>query len=506
MIFAYEQEIFNEVQVIVTSRIGAVVEFLKESLDQSRPLHEVEEGLQGQLQQLGLQLLGCFVAQAGSGDRGETIPHEGRVLRRSRDLHPKQYRSIFGVLTIMRYVYSIREGQAAEVRPLDEKLGLPASEFSYLLESLSQLLATEATFQEVVRILERVLHVKTTVRAVETATRKVGRYAASYHQHKTPVIPEEDGEILVATVDGKGVPMRRAQEDRLEQELGRKKVHRAAKVPYAKTCKRRGRGGKKSRKQMAYLGAVYSIDRFPRKPADILQERRRTEAGEQRPQPIHKRFRVEMNQIVDKQVSQGQERLFGFINDELAARDPQSAKPVVCLMDGQASLWFKKEQRLPRAVGILDVYHVLEYLWKAAHCFHRESSVEAEHFVEKYLKMMLEGHVPCVIGVFRRFLKELRGSPRKHLESVITYFHHNRKYMHYDRYIAAGYPIGSGVVEGGCRHVVKDRMERSGMRWEVEGAQPLLNLRTIKLNEEWDAFYQHRIQTEQKNYYHTPAA
>lgn len=505
MIFAYEREIFNEVQQIVGGAIDGVVELLKESAAQSRPLHEVEEGLHGQLQQLGLQLLRCFITQAGQGDLGETIQREGRVLRRSSTLHKKQYHSIFGVLSLMRYVYSIREGQAAEARPLDEKLGLPEGEFSYLLESLSQLLTTEATFQEVVRILERVLHLKTTVRAVETATRKVGCYAASYHQQKTPVAADEDGEILVATIDGKGVPMRRAQEDRLEQELGKKKVRRASKVSYAKTCKRRGRGGRKSRKQMAYLGAVYSIDRFPRKPADILQERRRTEASQQRPQPIQKRFRVEMNQIVGDRVSHGQERLFGFVTEELAARDPRCRKPLVCLMDGQASLWFKKEQSLPRAIGILDIYHVLEYLWKAAHCFHRESSVEAEQFVEKYLEMLLEGHVSCVIGVFRRFLKKLRGSPRKHLESVITYFHNNQQYMRYDEYIAQGYPIGSGVVEGGCRHVVKDRMERSGMRWEVEGAQPLLDLRTIKLNEEWDAFYKHRIRTEQQTHYH-PAA
>jgi hypothetical protein len=115
--------------------------------------------------------------------------------------------------------------------------------------------------------------------------------------------------------------------------------------------------------------------------------------------------------------------------------------------------------------------------------------------------MMLEGNIGCVVGVFRRLAKALRGAKKKELEIVIGFFHRHKKYMRYDEYLKAGYPIGSGVIEGGCRHVVRDRMELSGMRWTVAGAQDMLRLRTTKLAGDWKAFIEHRIQTEYTELY-----
>ena len=87
------------------------------------------------------------------------------------------------------------------------------------------------------------------------------------------------------------------------------------------------------------------------------------------------------------------------------------------------------------------------------------------------------------------------------LSSVITYFENHRDYMQYDYYLEMGYPIGSGVVEGACRHLVKDRMELAGMRWRVPGAQAVLHLRSIFLNEEWEKYQDFRIEKEQENLY-----
>jgi hypothetical protein len=208
-----------------------------------------------------------------------------------------------------------------------------------------------------------------------------------------------------------------------------------------------------------------------------------------------------MNDILDGRISSGQSRLFDWLQAEVQARNPQRQKTVVCLMDGQQSLWYWQRECLGQAVGILDIFHVLEKLWEAAHCFHRESSLDAEQFVHKYLRMMLEGNTGSVVGVFRRFAKNLRGAKKENLEKVIRYFHRNKQYMRYDEYIRAGYPIGSGVVEGGCRHVVRDRMELSGMRWNVAGAQAMLRLRTTKLTGDWKPFIEFRIQTEQNHLY-----
>ncbi len=71
---------------------------------------------------------------------------------------------------------------------------------------------------------------------------------------------------------------------------------------------------------------------------------------------------------------------------------------------------------------------------------------------------------------------------------VLTYFQNNRRFMKYDEYLANGYPIGSGVVEGACRHLVMDRMEGIGMHWRVAGAQAMLNVRAVFLNDDWEFF------------------
>jgi hypothetical protein len=73
--------------------------------------------------------------------------------------------------------------------------------------------------------------------------------------------------------------------------------------------------------------------------------------------------------------------------------------------------------------------------------------------------------------------------------------------MHYGRYLRAGYPIATGVIEGACRHVIKDRMERAGMRWKIPGAEAMLELRTIDTNDDWDAFQTYRIDAENKRLY-----
>jgi hypothetical protein len=78
--------------------------------------------------------------------------------------------------------------------------------------------------------------------------------------------------------------------------------------------------------------------------------------------------------------------------------------------------------------------------------------------------------------------------------------------MRYDEYLAAGYPIATGVIEGACRHIVKDRMERTGMRWKIPGAQAMLELRTIHINGDWETFQQFRVKFETKRLYpYTPA-
>ena len=172
-------------------------------------------------------------------------------------------------------------------------------------------------------------------------------------------------------------------------------------------------------------------------------------------------------------------------------------------MDGERQLWDLQKEWFGRAVGILDLFHALKRLWEVADCVVSEKSSTSSEFVTHHLQMLLEGKVGYVIRNFRGLIKQrgLRGSKKKTLESAITYYENNRAHMRYDEYLAAGYPIASGVIEGACHHFVKDRMEGAGMRWELEGAQEMLSLRAIYLNGQWDDFIAYRIVREQASLY-----
>ena len=176
-------------------------------------------------------------------------------------------------------------------------------------------------------------------------------------------------------------------------------------------------------------------------------------------------------------------------------------------MDGDRHLWSLQREYLPNAIGILDLFHVMEYLWLAAHCFHREASLEAEAWVDRHLKMLLENKVDCVRGLLMRAINQNKLNKTKldHLKKSHRYFTTNRAWMQYRDYLAAGYPIASGVIEGACKHVIGDRMCRTGMRWEFEGAQPMLALRVAKLNQQWAKFIKYRIQAEQQLLYQAAA-
>jgi hypothetical protein len=176
---------------------------------------------------------------------------------------------------------------------------------------------------------------------------------------------------------------------------------------------------------------------------------------------------------------------------------------VLFLADGERRLWALKKQYLPDAIGILDLWHVMEYLWKGAHVFHPEGSEKAQAWVGHRLAMLLDGQVGHVVSGLKQMATKhrLTGAKKKTLQRISTYFHNNRAHMCYDQYLAQGYPIGSGVAEGACRHLVKDRMERTGMRWTPSGAQAILDLRSTFLNGEWNDYWTHYTQREYQRLY-----
>jgi hypothetical protein len=463
---------------------------VRQAADQGQRIDRVERSVMEQLLQVGLSLLSAFVARHGDGDAGETtVASSGETIRRLDEPHDRRYLSIFGELTIRRFVYGSREGQKIVAAPLDARLGLPAGDFSYVLEDWVQRFGVQDSFAEAGRSLACLLGLHLHSRTLEHMNQELADWTVCFRDEQPPPPAREEGELLVVTADGKGVPMRRPLEERIRE-------------PH-----RRGKGEKANKKQMSYVGAVYSIDRFVRTADEVIDELQRRQRAVDRPKPCHKRVWVEMTQVLEGDTINGKEMLFVSLANEASERD-RGRKPLVCLLDGEKALWEWYREYLPEAVGILDLFHVLERLWLAAYCFHAEGSKAAEAFVTERLRMLLEGNVGRLIGGLRqmRTKQGLTGSKAKTLGSVIGYLQNNQDHMHYDEYLAAGYPIGSGVAEGACRHVVKDRMERSGMRWTVEGAQAMLHLRALYLNGDWDNFIDYRIQAEQTALYGKKAA
>jgi hypothetical protein len=462
-----------------------------------------------------------FIAHCGNGDIGETITVAetdrtdaddnshgtdaqcsastgtlsttvGRKLRRSPATHRRRYVSVFGEHLFERFVYAQREGQAIERMPVDEQLGLPAGEFSYVLQDWLQRLAIKESFEEASSSLQMLLNLRVSVGTSERMNQHLAETAEDFRVAQGPPDPATEEELIVYANDCKGVPMRRPVEER------------------ARRGPRRGKGEKANKKQMACVGTAYSVAPFVRTPAEIIDEVFREQRAADRPEPQNKRLWAEMTLAGEGEALNGKTRVFVQQALDLVARDPERCKTVVCLMDGEKKLRDEQHTWLPRGIGVLDIWHVIERLWLVAYCFHKEQSPEAERFVEDRLRGLLEGQAGYVIGYFRRLLasppKTLTAAQRRTITSAITYFENNRDYMKYDEYLAAGYPIGSGVAEGACRHVVKDRMELTGMRWTVAGAQAMLHLRAIYLNGDWPNYLEHHIETEQATLYRKAAA
>jgi hypothetical protein len=486
-----------------------VMRFVKQSREsQEIRLDEVERGLFDRLLVIGHNGLETVIAAAGDGNHGKTAEYQGKMLQRSEEKKTKPYRSIFGVLSVERYVYASGPKKKVEWAPVDARLGLPAGEQSYVLEDWMQRVCVKESFEEGVGSLRDLLGVKTSVRAAEVMNRTMAEHADSFSETEAAPAPNTEEELIVLAADGKGVPMRRPLEERL-------KVHQAAtrpdpfevqpsvdECPAEPKKKRLGPGEKRTRKQMAYVGAVYSLAPFVRTADQVINELRRKERQADRPRPQNKQVFAEMTRFREGEVINGQVRCFARLA-LLAILRLVSTKTLICLMDGQRSLWNLKDSWFPRAIGVLDLFHVMERLWQVAHAFHGEGTHNAEWQVDRHLRLLLEGKVSYVIGLYKRMLDEakLNRGKAKTVRETITYFENNKQYMKYDEYLAKGYPVGTGVVEGACRHFVKDRMELAGMRWEIEGAQAMLSLRAIYLNDQWDDFIEYRIQTEQQSLY-----
>jgi hypothetical protein len=391
--------------------------------------------------------------------------------------------SIFGEFRLSRVVYGSREGQKIEFVPLDNRLQLPASAFSYLLQDWDQSLCVEQAFGQARTTVQRMLGLRQSVDSLEQMNQDMAQEATNFMLSRPQ--PEAEGEVMVASADQKGIVMRRAVDDPPP------KAHRT-------------KGDKASQKRMATVATVYSVARHRRTPEEVVAAlfRDAPEPARSRPKPQHKEVWASLPR--EETPGSGIDCAFAWLIGELYLRGRARDKPLVFLSDGQEALWDARRTWLPeRAVDILDLLHVTPRLWKAAHAFHPEGSAAAEAFVRERLLRVLQGKAAGVIRGLREMATKrgLVGAKKHALSTVCGYLEANLSRMRYDEYLQAGYPIASGVVEGACRHLVKDRMERAGMHWTMAGAQAMLDVRSIHVSGLWEEYQEHRTAAEIETLY-----
>jgi hypothetical protein len=444
----------------------------------------VERELFEKLLALGTTLFQAFLKLVGPGDFGDSVTlDDGRVVHREPKQHRRRLLTVFGEFTVPRWVYAQRPKAKFEFIPTDQRLQLPSSDVSYLLQEWDQLLSVEQAFGQVREAIETILGISQSVDTLERTNQQMAAAAPVFRGSQGPVDMKEE----VRVVGGH----RRQQRD-----------SDGAAVAETPVGVHRTKGEKANKKQMACIGGVYSVDPHIRTPEELVATlfRDRDRPSEQPPQAQNKRYWAELSRDIDGEAMRGQDLVFQQLQTEIATRR-QPMQWLVHLCDGQASLETDRQAYLPtdaRTVDILDLMHVLPRVWTAAHLFEAEESAEASAFVREHVTRNLHGDVGKVLAVWRRkaICQGLTGAKKKSLVTLCVFLEKNKHHMKYDEYLRRGCPVATGVIEGACRHVIEDRMERAGMRWKVPGSQAMLNLRTIHTNGDWAAFQEFRIALE----------
>jgi hypothetical protein len=481
------------------SQLREMVDYVEDAYKQRRSAHEVEEGIFRRVLEIGRLALGLFFSLCGDADQGERLTlANGKEVRRLKDLRKREYFSVFGLFELYRAVYGTREKQKIEWVPLDAQLSLPESKFSYLLQDWDQDMAVDGPFDQVNDVIGKILGFRQSVNSLERTNRKMSESVEGFWAQETAPAAEEEGALMVIQADGKGVVMR-AQTNAEDKPS----------VPAPHSGEKKGKEEKGGKKKMALVGAAYTVDPFIRTPEQVLdalfRDTKKEEQSLPRPKPLAKHVRASLLRDDNGTMRPSYDEIFGWLAQEVALRNPDGDKPIPCVMDGQDTLWAALPKYLPdqKLIPILDIIHVCSYVWDATHLFYTKGTPEAISFAKDRIGRLLEGGVDGVIRGLRwkGTYDNLPPKALEELERVCGYFENNRHRMAYDEYLAAGYPIASGVIEGACRNVVVDRMEHSGMHWVLDGAHAMLGMRCIKLSGVWDEFTRFRTKRESARLY-----
>jgi len=397
--------------------------------------------------------------------------------------------TVFGQVTVRRIAY--RERGRADLHPADAQLNLPIERHSHGLRRLAALEAARGSFDDTAQAIGRATGVPVAKRQVEELAARAAVDVDAFYNARDPTTGP-DSDVLVLTFDGKGIVMR-------PEALREATAHKAA---ARKLAGRLSKGEKRHRKRMAELACVYDLTPTPRTVADILPDSD-AEHAQARPAP------VAAGKWLAASVTDDAAAVIAAGFDQATRRDPDHRRDWVVLVDGNTHqldhVHAQARARSVRVTIVVDVVHVLEYLWRAAWCFYREGDPAAEQWVCTQAHQVLTGRAHIVAAAIRRKATYHRLGPgqRRHADTAAAYLLAKKPYLDYPTALAKGWPIATGVIEGACRHLVKDRMDLTGARWGLAGAEAILKLRALTTNGDFDAYWRFHLDQERHRVHNT---
>jgi hypothetical protein len=408
----------------------------------------------------------------------------------------------FGQVRVSRIAY--RAPGRSNVCPADALLNLPEEKHSHGLRKLAAVESARGSMQDAAAAITRATGVRIGKRQAEALARRAAAHVEEFYAWRL-VKDAPEGCPLILTFDGKGIVM-------LPGAL-RPATAKAAESAENKLATRLSPGEKHGRKRMAEVAGVYDAVPVPRTPEDVIstcaQKRRKKEqqaaAGKKRGKPREPQAR---NKWLTASVTDDIPAVIAAAFDEAERRDPAHQREWVVLIDGNntqiEAVTAEAGRRGMQVTIVIDFIHVTEYVWKAAWSFSGKGVPAAEEWVAAQLRKILHGKSAQVAAGIRRRAThfEYSDAERAGADECARYLNNKQEYLDYATALARGWPIATGIIEGACRHIVKDRMDITGARWSLEGAEAILKLRTLIANGDFAAYWRFHLRREHERIHH----
>jgi hypothetical protein len=399
--------------------------------------------------------------------------------------HGRLLATLFGTVTVTRCAW--RKPGALGYLPADAALSLPAGRHSHTLAKLAAIEAPRGSFDAAHHAIARRCGKVIGKRQVEDSAVNAAAGIPAFYAARIPE-PCPPQSLLVMSADCKGIVMRpgalRAATAKAAAKLGKMRTRLSA-------------GEKPNRKRMATLVTVYDAGPAPRRPHDVIAPPGgRAGARPLRPGP------KALAKWLAGSVRKDPADMIAAMFDEAEARDPLHLRTWVVLVDGAGhQLGLIRAEAARRSVTIhivIDLIHVLEYIWGAGWSFHEAGDPAAEDWAAVKALTVLAGDSDRAAAQITAEADAagLEGSRRSGADACVRYLGNKREFLRYDQALNEGWPIATGVIEGACRHLIADRLSIGGARWGLDGAEAVLALRAVIANGDFEEYWRFHLACE----------